>query len=177
MFQRGPGAPPGKGPKRGPGATRSQQPAEKGFRGKPGPRGPQKKARPGEAKVAWGPPNPLGQKFFHHVPGLGYIGVKRRPDAREVARGRSPPVQPPTGMKTKFASRSPKGVVIHERDEPHHATSPRRERGRRIFVVVAPRCRIARRFAACRRWASRVTARWGNWLLEVSPVRTPACRA
>ena len=38
-----------------------------------------------------------------HAPGLGYIGVKLRPDAREVTKRRSPP-EP--DLMTKFASES-----------------------------------------------------------------------
>jgi len=36
-----------------------------------------------------------------HAPGLGYFGVKLRPDAREVTKCRSPPKP---GLMTKFAS-------------------------------------------------------------------------
>ena len=54
-FQQGPPEPHPGEPKQRHGATRSQQLAGKKLHGEPGPRGPQIKDRPEEAKVAWGP--------------------------------------------------------------------------------------------------------------------------
>ena len=89
MFLWGPGASAQKGPKRRPGATGSRRPAEK-FRKKPRPQRAPKGARPGETKAERGDPDPLGPNVSITSRASGHIGVKLRPDAREVARGRSP---------------------------------------------------------------------------------------
>ena len=52
-----------------------------------------------------------------HAPGLGYFGVKLRPDAREVTKCRSPPLKPDTGLWTQFVSRSSPRRVSQRRNE------------------------------------------------------------
>jgi len=52
-----------------------------------------------------------------HAPGLGYFGVKLRPDAGEVTKYRSSPFKPDPGLWTQFVSRSSPRRVSQRRNE------------------------------------------------------------